>query len=97
MPKKGGVHAQDFKTYFNMIQKTLGTRYVFSFDYRLSSLGTIDQHARWISAGYNLLLHVFSAWHKQQIIQQNWFPTFLKLLSSIGLCQWDVIYLNREL
>lgn len=47
--------------------------------------------------GYNLILDVSRAWHKQQIIQQNWFATFLKLLSSIGLCQWDVIYLNREL
>lgn len=47
--------------------------------------------------GYNLILDVSRAWHKQQIIQQNWFVTFLKLLSSIGLCQWDVIYLNREL
>lgn len=47
--------------------------------------------------GYNLILDVSRAWHKQQIIQQNWFATFLKLLSSIGLCQWDVIYLNRDL
>lgn len=47
--------------------------------------------------GYNLILDVSRAWHKQQIIQQNWFVTFLKLLSSIGLSQWDVIYLNREL
>lgn len=47
--------------------------------------------------GYNLILDVSRAWHKQQIIQQNWFATFLKLLSSIGLCQWEVIYLNREL
>ena len=47
--------------------------------------------------GYNLILDVSRAWHKQQIIQQNWFATFLKLLSSIGLCHWDVIYLNREL
>lgn len=47
--------------------------------------------------GYNLLLDVSRACHKQQIIQQSWFATFLNLLSSIGLCQWDVICLNREL